>query len=580
MSATPDQVATSILSTLAATANGLSCQPGTPERHIIDACAEAISAAYVNQYLNGGMLDINSKAGLELEQFVGIFGFGRMQGKAAVGVITVTLTTPGIVDQTIAIGSQFYTTPGVAGVSSTLYFAATQAVVIPAQSFTVTVPVQCTTTGGSGNVPPDSITSQSASIGASTVTNLQAMTGGVDVETDQALRQRFSDTLLRNIAGTEDWYINMALQNSNVSRAAVYGPVSLFATQITVPTSTLTLPVTADVKYVWPDMSSCFTDLGQLTETFYSPNDDYTMSSGASPVFTTVNTGALTPGNIVDLEFQYTTQSSRNDPINGITNKVDVFIDGSSPFTVTETTVVTATTLSNLSSNTLYTGNFARVGEVGAPSSSHRFMRLGSVPIITFPSSITVASTTYTQGTHYHLLRGTTLLSGSQKEVAGIEWEASGPANGTEITLNYTYNQAPEILDAVNGISKQICTDVLVHQAEYQFITPCLTVEYDRTYSVATVNTAITNRLQIYFQGLGFGASLKLGNLASAVQQVLGVVDVHITTFAESGSHYGIEVYNTSTDVSPASIQTADFSLDDNQLTVYRSQVILRAPTT
>jgi hypothetical protein len=308
------------------------------------------------------------------------------------------------------------------------------------------------------------------------------------------------------------------------------------------------------------------------------------MTSGASPVFTRVSTGALTVGNIVDLEFQYTPACSRNDPVNGVTNKVDVYVDGSAPFAVTESTVVTSQTLSSSSGNLLYTGKFERVAEAGTPLSTNRFTRLGSVPVINFPDTITVGATVYTRGTHYHVLRGTTILRGSRLEVAGIEWEASGPANGTALTLNYTYNQAPQLLDAVYGASKQIGTDVLTHQADYQYITTCLTVEYDRTYSVSTVNTAITNRLQLYYQNLGFGASIKLSNIASAVQQVFGVVDVHVTTSAEAAaaslSTHGLRVFDNSDDLSPAFVADDDFKLLDNQLAIYQSQIILRAPTT
>lgn len=583
MSQTPDTVAAAILATLATTAPQLSCAIGTPERQIVDACAAQISAAYISQYLTGGMMDINTLTGLQLDQFVGIFGFGRLQGSASEGVLTVTVTNVSAANMSIPLGSQFYSTPGLAGVTSTLYFASKQAVVLPAGSFTCTIPVQCTTVGTAGNVPPDSITSQSAAIGSSTVTNLAALTGGTNVETDAQLRQRFMDTLLRNINGTSDWYINLALQNNSVSRVAVYGPVSLYATQIAVPESTLALSVSSNVKYVWNGGHSCFTNLGTSSETFYSPVDDYSLSNGAgAPTFTTNPTGVLDVGQIVDLEFQYTTQSSRNDPANGITNKVDVFVDGVAPFSVTETCVVSATTLSSSSSNVLYTGKFERVGASGTPSSSNRFMRLGSVPIVAFPSTITVGPTVYTQNTHYYLLQGTTSLKGSQLEVAGLEWLPSGPANGVQLVLNYTYNQVPQILDAVARASKQICTDVLNHVADYQYIVTCLTIEYARNIALTTTNTAIVARLQIYYQTLGFGGVVIFSQLEAAVQQVLGVNEVHITTSAEATAAgrttYGIRIFDNSADASPSSVQTSDFVLNDNQLSVYQDVITLQAP--
>ncbi len=575
---TPDTISAAILATLATTAPQLSCAIGTPERQIVDACAAQISAAYISQYLTGGMMDINTKSGLELDQFVGLFGFGRLQGSPATGVIVMTLTSPSSSNLVIPLGTQFYTTPGLTATTTTTNFSSTQAVVLPAGSFTVSVPVVCTTVGTTGNVAPDSITSQSAAIGATSVTNTAAMTGGTNVETDAQLRQRFMDTFLRNISGTEDWYINVALQNNSVSRVAVYGPVSLYVTQIVVPNTVLTLPVTADVKYCWANGNSCFTGIGTASETFYSPVDDYTLTSGASPVFTRNPAGALVVGQVVDLEFQYTTQSSRNDPANNITNKVDIFVDGVAPFAVTEISVLTSTTLSGSSASPLWIGNFERVGAAGPPVATHRFQRLGSVPVVTFPSTITAASVVYTLNTHYYLLQGTTSLQGSQLEVAGIEWLSSGPANNTQLTLNYTYNQVPQLLDTVMRSSKQICTDVLNHVAEYQYVTTCLTIEYARTYAITTVNTAIVNRLQIFYQTLGFGAVIIFSQLEAAIQQVLGVNEVHVTTAAENPDDYGILIFNNSADVVPASVQTTDFVFDDNQLAVYQDYITLQAP--
>jgi len=585
VSATPAQVAQSILATLAQTAPQLSCATGTPERHLIDACATQIAAAYVSQYLTGGMMDINTMSGLQLDQFVGIFGFGRLQGTASTGTVTLTMTNTSSSSIPIPVGSQFYTTPGLAGLTTTLYFSSTQAQVLNAGTATVSIPVQCTSTGTTGNVPPDSITSQSAAVGASTVTNLGAMTGGTNAETDAQLRQRFMSTLLRNVAGTSDWYINLALQNNNVARAVVYGPISLYSTQITVPESTYNLTfLNDDVKYVWPGGTSCFTALGTSDETFYSPVDDYTLSSGGSPEFTNIADGALSTqvGAVVNLEFQYTTACSRNNPTASppITNKVDVFVDGNGPFAVQEICAVTTTTFSSSSSNPLYTGNFLRTGSgTGAPNSANRFTRLGNVPIVSFPSTITVGSAVYTEGTHYYIVQDATPNRGSQLEVSGIEWLTGSPSSGTQLTLNYTYNQVPQLLDAVMNSSKQICTDVLNHVADYQYMTACLTVEYSRNYAITTVNTAIVNRLQIFWQTLGFGGQVTFSQLESAVQQVLGVNEVHVTTSAEDSEDYGIQIFNNSTDVTPHSNPTTDFLLNDNQLSVYQNVQITQAPS-
>jgi uncharacterized phage protein gp47/JayE len=575
---TPDVIADEIIAKLKVTCPGLSFELGTPERKIIDAVAEAISEGYVDQYLVGSLLDIESKAGLELEQWVGTFGFGRLQGKKSEGVVRVELATVAPQDISIALGTQFYTRQGLPGTATPLYFAANQAVVIPSGNLVADVPVTCTVVGVAGNVPPDSIVYLGSIIGATKVTNLTSFIGGVDVETDEELRQRFKDTFLRNIAGTADWYVGLAYQNQNVSKAVIFGPVSKYVTQINVPSVSVVLPINADVKYAWPDGETVFQNLGANDETFYRPIDDYTYTPGASPTLTRVNTGAMVVDDVVDVELDYTTRSSRNDPVNGITNKVDMFVNGLDPVTVTERTVVSAQTLSTSPSDQLYTGNFARVGSAGAPSATNRFMRLGSVPLISFPSSIVVGAFNYQQGVHYYLLRGTTLLAGSVREVAGIEWTPAGPSSGTQLTLNYVYNRIPEVLGAVCTSNKQICTDILVHQASYQYLRVYLSIEVSRGFVVSQVTNAIQDRLQSYFAGLPYGAWVQISDLGLAVHQVLGVDNVALTTSAENASDYGIKVYGDSSDTVPVVIETDDFKLNDNQLPIFIEAIVLRKP--
>lgn len=583
MSRTPDEISAAIRATLATTEPGLSCERGTPERKIIDACAEAISEGYVDMYLIGSLLDMDNKVGYELEQFVGIFGFGRLEGKKATGVVRMTVTTPLTTDQLLPLGSQFYTKSGLTNnAGSQLFFASTQAVTLSAGSYTVDVPVQCTEPGTKGNVPPDSITSFGSTIATSTVTNLVAFTGGVDKETDAELRQRFKDTLLRNIAGTADWYRALALQNNNVSRVTVFGPTTLYKTQISAPPSTKNLAalVNQDVKYVWPDMETVFTNLGQTDEKFYRPGSDYTLEW---PTFTRVASGSggqIANGAIVDLEFQYTTRSSRNDPANGITNKVDVFVDGIDPFTVTErTTIKSSPTLTSSGSTSAWNhiNNFERVGSAGSPQNSSRFVRLTSVPIVSFPSTITVGTDVYTLGTHYHVVRSTTTAAGSHREISGLEFPTgiTGPTNDTQLTLTYVYNRVPELLTAVIDTSKQVCTDVMVHQAKWRYLTPCLSVEYGRAYSPSVVESSIKTHLTRYFNSMQYGQQIKITSLLMAVQQVLGVENVTLTTTDENSTHHGIEVYSDPSDT-PDSQYDEDFKLDDNSLPLLQDVRITR----
>lgn len=590
MPKTPDDVSADIRAKLKTTAPGLSMALGTPERKIVDAVSEAISEAYIDQYLVGSLLDIDTKSGFELEQFVGIFGYGRLQGRRATGVVRVELTTAAVQDITVNKGTQFFTRNALPGSAQSIFFVATEPATIPIGSYTADIPVECKEPGTAGNLPPDSVVFLGSILGAASVTNLTAMTGGVDVESDDELRQRFKTTMLRNVTGTEDFYLGLAYQNKNVSKAVCYGPITKYTTQIVVPSTTLSVTTVADVKYIWPDGESVFKNLGQSDEVFYRRSNDYTLSSGATstPVFTRVSTGQMVATDVVDLEFEYVTRSSRNNPTASppITNKVDLFVNGSDPDTVTERTVVSTATLSNSSSSELYYKNFQRMGSAGTPAVGSRFTRLGSVPLVSFPSSIVVGSTVFSQGTHYHVLRGnilsdtptpTSLLGGSSREIAGIEWVTNPPADNTPLTLTYVYNRVPEVLGAVVKQARQITTDVVVHEASYLYLRMYLSIEYDRGYVVQQVNNAIQDRMRLYFAGYSFGNWIEISDVLLAVHQVLGVDNVKLTTSAENASDYGIKVYNDANDTDPlVSPYTDDFKLRDCELPVFLEAVVLR----
>lgn len=337
-----------------------------------------------------------------------------------------------------------------------------------------------------------------------------------------------------------------------------------------------------------------FKDLGQDTEEFYQVNTDFTWLAGASPVLTWLPTGGIASGDIVDLEFEYTTRSSRNDPTLGISNKVDLFVNGSDPYVVTERTVIdNAVRLSSTATDQLYTGNFARVGpSTGTVTANNRFMRLGSTPVVSFPSTLVVNGATYTQGVHYHLLRlapenlsnpnQTMLLAGSVYEVVGIEWESNpAPAAGTTtipVTVTYTYNRVPEVLQAMVKTSKQITTDVMVHEANHAWLTLHLGVEYDRGFVVSQVNNAIRERLKTYLDGMAYGSWIEVSDLMLAVHQVLGVDNVALTVAGEAGvgTSHGIKVYGNSADTTPIATHDTDFKLTDNQLPKFLDVVIRR----
>jgi hypothetical protein len=179
-------------------------------------------------------------------------------------------------------------------------------------------------------------------------------------------------------------------------------------------------------------------------------------------------------------------------------------------------------------------------------------------------------------GTHYHLIRSTTTVAGSHREITGLEWPAniSGPTNGTQLTLSYIYNRVPELLTAVIDTSKQVCTDVMVHQAKWRYVVPCLSIEYSRTYSTTVVESSIRNHLSRYFSAMQYGQQVRITALLMAVQQVLGVQNVTLTTDTEDPVNYGIKLYSDPNGT--ATTYTNDFKLDDNALPILKDVNILR----
>ena len=583
MARTPNQVASDILSKLKVTIPQLSLDVGTPERKLIDAVAEAISESYMDQYVSGTNFDIDTKSGLELEQFVGIFGFGRLQGRRATGVVRVEVVTEATQDIHIQNGTQFYV-PGGGEVAGThLYFHATQRAVLPKGHYSVDVPVECTVIGSIGNVPPGTMASVGSTLGIATVTNLSPMTGGIDVENDDELRERFKATLLRNVAGTADFYLALAYANQNVSRAAVYGPVSTYRTQIEAPSGSVTLDLHSDVKYVWPEHTSVFKNLGTSEERFYSPGVDYAWTGGGSATLARYTTGMIQEGDIIDVEFEYTTRASRNNPQAGITNKVDLFVNGADPVTVTERTVIGVQTFNNTSGHELNQANFKRLRTAGdRPSTANRFMRLGSVPLVAFPRKLVIKTAdspianTYEEGVHYWVVTSDTLMRGSDREITGIEWTSAGPPSQTPITLTYSYNRTPQLLGSIIKGTKQITTDVVVHEAAYRYMRVYLDVEYDRGVNLADVSLNIQEALRRYFASHQFGAWIESSDLLFAVRGVRGVDNAKLTTSTSSATNYGIKVFSHPEAAVPLNTTTADFKLADDQLPVFLDAVITR----
>jgi uncharacterized phage protein gp47/JayE len=564
-SRTPVQVTNDILAKLAVTAPGLSMEIGTPERKIVEAVAEAIAEVQIDNYLVDSQLNIDSKSGKDLEDFVGIFGFGRLQGHYASGVVTVSLSTPAVTSILIPVNTQFSTNP--ADNSAPISFSSTVSVTISAGQSTADIPVSCSTVGTAGNVSSGAVSTYSAGIGIANVTNSSAMTGGTDDESDEELRARFKATLLRNIAGTEDFYVSVSRQVSGVNRVNVIGPASKYVTQVESTGGSIDIP-SKNCKYVWPNSILVATNKGSAEEQWFTEGDDYDVTGSGAVTAPQLDVSAsiiISPATSIflDVLYEYCSTNSRNDPGSGIFNKVDVFVDGQTPITVTEAVVASAVTLNNtVGSPYLYTNFGSPTGDT--ISTTSKFQRLGSVPIASWPAQITGGSTTYVLGTDYFGVYGTTTDAGSERELAGIIWKTTPPTDNTILSATYTYNQTPSILGSLFRKTKQITTDVLVHSAVQKSLRFYFVVMYDTGASVQNTNAQIVTALQNYINNLPFGSWVQLSDLTAIVHNTTGVDNCRIAKTTDGAPYSAAELKNGSVVTS----YTSDFQLDDDSIAV------------
>lgn len=137
--------------------------------------------------------------GADLDSWVADFGVVRLTASAAVTTLTFSRITTGM-NASIPVGAQVKTADGtqtftVVSVSTNpAYSAATASYNIAASVSTISVPAVAAVAGSAGNIQPGLINLLATAIpGVDAVSNLVAASGGLDAESDAALRARFSN---------------------------------------------------------------------------------------------------------------------------------------------------------------------------------------------------------------------------------------------------------------------------------------------------------------------------------------------------------------------------------------------------
>lgn len=536
-----DQITGKMRSTLRLTDPDLDTSIGTPVRKILDAVAEAIAEASTDAYLVGYQYDIDSKSGKELDDFVKLFGFSRLPARRATGLVTFERSVAATQPITLPVNTQLITdslpqviiatvTPGVFSIGTT----------------TVTVPGQAVVAGTSGNIPAHSVGRALTSVqGISTFTNPQAFTGGVDAETDEALRARFKRTIFRSMAGTESMYLATALEHPNVVQANVVSAVKRQREQIQIAAGTGTSSL-ASASYIYADSSTCGPNIA--SGEILTPDVHYSFSALSNPPTVTSLTGSVMPNGIYDLEFDYLSAASRNDPDNFITNRVDLWVRGQRATEAIETMVFSTGRVFNaISGSDFNRTNFQREDETN-PDADNFFIPFGFSPVID-PSPngdvMVINGVTYIRDTHYWLVQDITPRGMSNRGYSGVEFlsTANGlilaePANGQHWSQTYIFDATPRDIDVSVQRWRMVTNDLWVHAARRIKLRAYFAVILTPGYTLSAVEDAVYTALSAFTQEISFDQVLQTSDALAVVHAVQGVDAVRFLTSTDDAVNY------------------------------------------
>ena len=552
----------------------LSLDPLTPERKIVDAVASTLATSSIDPYVLNYMFDIDTKVGTDLDSFVALFGFARKSGSQATGIVTFSRVSPATADIIIPAGTNVLVPAG--GAQSQVTFITTATSILPTGSTSVDVPVQCTDVGPQGNVPANAINTFSNNADISAVSNAVATTGGAAPEVDADLRLRFKNTVFRNVSGTEDQFLALALATAFANKANVLGPQDRYVEYIQIPSSLSAASIISYSKYTYP-FSYYLTDGNIGNEVFYNSGGiDYTFNNSTPPVITVNNSTNIPVNSVVLLEHAYCSVNSRNDPATNILNYVDVYVNGDDSQPATDTLQFGNEVFSNISGPEYYQ-NWIRVADNSYPVPGNYITSLLWQPVDTVPSVITINNQDYYLGIDYWQIRDITTNKGSKDARDGIEWSVNVGNNvvsTTQFTVSYNFNELPSILNELMEEYKQTTSDILVHAATERYFIVNLITMYSQGFTQTAVDIDITTALTSYFENLDFGSIVQISDILELVHEVAGVDNVRLA-IAGDGVPYGIQEVSSS-GVHIGGPFTADFELTDCELGVLDSMVSTR----
>ncbi len=192
--------------------SGMDCSEGSFIHDVLSPAALEMAQLYTNLDLVLALSFAQTTNGQYLDYRAGEHGLERKAATYATG----TLKVSGSQGIAIAQGQIFVTDGGIE-------FATTESTSIPAAGY-VLIPIQAKTPGITGNVPSGTIKKAQAAIpGVTSITNENPTTGGVDVETDDALLNRLLEKVrYPATSGNASHYLQWAKEVVGVGDAIVF----------------------------------------------------------------------------------------------------------------------------------------------------------------------------------------------------------------------------------------------------------------------------------------------------------------------------------------------------------------------
>lgn len=589
MARTAEEISRAIRAQLKLVDPDISAEPLTVERKIIDTVAEQIAQGEIDQYIQQYQFDVDTKVGEDLDRFVALFGFGRLSGIRATGSVTFSRATVATRDIAIPLGTQVIAPAS--SVTPALSFFTTANAILYANTTSVEVPIEAGEVGSQGSVAAGTIISLGSAFASdiSEVRNENATSGGDDEESDAAFRVRFKQTVFRNVAGTRDMYLALAIATKFGRKANVIGPLSRFIEYLQVPSS---LVVNSQIPYAkWTHTFDYYvTDGDPLSETFYNAGSDFTFTSNnvtpqtvpptaVAPTLTVSAGGAIPINGVILLEHTYTSASSRNDPQFNIMNKVDVYVSGDDIIEAVETLVFpgAGNNFSATSSSPFYTKKWVRDATGLNPLAGSRLQDLLWQPVESLPTTITIGAATFYLGIDYFLVRDASAYKGSRRARSGIEWTsaAAGLISASALyTIAYTFNRLPLVINELIDSHKQISSDVLVHSARKRFFNVNVILMYTAGFASAAVADGMNQALTNFLERQSFGAVIQVSDLIEILHEVSGVDNIRLANPSD-GVAYGVQ--EVASDGTPLGVPyTTDFTLQDSDLPVLNAINITR----